>query len=96
MNRAGALLLALAALTPVAADAQGTGRRLALEDYLDIESVSDPKISPDGKQIVYQRGWIDRMAQAVGRDNADSHRAHPNADQERRDESGDADHEGMA
>ena len=34
---------------------------LDLEQYLDMESVSSPRLSPDGSQIVYSRGWIDRM-----------------------------------
>jgi dipeptidyl aminopeptidase/acylaminoacyl peptidase len=34
-------------------------QRLTLEKYLDMETVSDPQISPDGSRIVYTRGWID-------------------------------------
>jgi dipeptidyl aminopeptidase/acylaminoacyl peptidase len=36
-------------------------RRLSLEHYLDMESVSSPQISPDGSTIVYTRGWIDKV-----------------------------------
>jgi dipeptidyl aminopeptidase/acylaminoacyl peptidase len=43
-----------------AGDAPDQGvRRLALEQYLQIEGVSDPRMSPDGQQIVYVRQWID-------------------------------------
>jgi dipeptidyl aminopeptidase/acylaminoacyl peptidase len=35
--------------------------RVTLADYLDWETVSDPQISPDGRQIVYTRGWIDKL-----------------------------------
>ena len=35
-------------------------QRLSLEQYMDIESVSNPRISPDGARIVYTRGWIDK------------------------------------
>jgi dipeptidyl aminopeptidase/acylaminoacyl peptidase len=35
--------------------------RLTLETYLDMETVTDPQISPDGTQIIYTRGWIDKM-----------------------------------
>jgi dipeptidyl aminopeptidase/acylaminoacyl peptidase len=35
--------------------------RLTLDDYLDWETVSDPQISPDGRQIVYTRGWTDAL-----------------------------------
>lgn len=34
---------------------------LSLDLYLEMESVSDPQISPDGKQIIYTRGWIDKV-----------------------------------
>ncbi|MCZ6917914.1 MAG: S9 family peptidase [Gemmatimonadetes bacterium] len=41
-------------------DVPDTGtRRLALEQYLQIEGVSSPRMSPDGRQIVYVRQWID-------------------------------------
>jgi Tol biopolymer transport system component len=29
--------------------------------YLDMVSVSDPEISPDGKQITFTRRWVDKM-----------------------------------
>ncbi len=35
--------------------------RLALETFLEMESVSDPQLSPDGSQIIYTRGWVDKM-----------------------------------
>lgn len=55
-------LLVAALLAAGAAHAQGPEtRRLALEDYLDMESVSSPKLSPDGGQIVFERGWVDRV-----------------------------------
>ena len=34
---------------------------LDLDSYLDMESVSSPRLSPDGQEIVYTRGWIDKM-----------------------------------
>ena len=34
---------------------------LTLDTYLDMETVSDPQLSPDGSQIIYTRGWIDKM-----------------------------------
>src|SRR5687767_11522423 len=34
---------------------------LQVGDYLDYEQVSDPQISPDGKVIVYTRGWVDKI-----------------------------------
>ncbi len=34
---------------------------LSVDLLLDWESVSSPKISPDGKQIVYSRRWVDKV-----------------------------------
>jgi dipeptidyl aminopeptidase/acylaminoacyl peptidase len=36
-------------------------RKLTLDLYFEMESVSAPQISPDGKQIVYSRGWVDKV-----------------------------------
>jgi dipeptidyl aminopeptidase/acylaminoacyl peptidase len=45
-----------------AAAAQDTDtKKISLEMYLDLESVSGPQISPDGERIVYTRGWVDKM-----------------------------------
>ena len=54
---AAAGFAALAAPTPAAAQ-----ERLSLTHYLDMESVSDPRISPDGERIVHTRGWVDKQA----------------------------------
>ena len=35
--------------------------RLTLETFLDMETVSDPQLSPDGTQVIYTRGWVDKM-----------------------------------
>jgi dipeptidyl aminopeptidase/acylaminoacyl peptidase len=66
--RSGAAALALslpllgAALGAAPAAAQtGTNRTLALETYLDLESVADAQIAPDGGRIVYTRRWVDRI-----------------------------------
>lgn len=57
-----ALSTAFVLTAPVGAVAQTDATRtLSLEMYLDLESVSDPQISPDGTQIVYTRGWVDKM-----------------------------------
>lgn len=44
-----------------AAGAQAQGRKLSLDLYLDMEEVADPQISPDGKQIVFTRRWVDKL-----------------------------------
>jgi dipeptidyl aminopeptidase/acylaminoacyl peptidase len=41
--------------------AQRRADRLTVEDYLDWEDVQDPQLSPDGKQVVFTRRWIDKL-----------------------------------
>ena len=36
-------------------------KKLQLEQFFDMETVSNPRISPDGKQIIYTRGWVDKV-----------------------------------
>src|ERR1043166_4485515 len=36
-------------------------RKLELEQYLDMESVNGPGFSPDGRQILYTRSYVDKM-----------------------------------
>jgi dipeptidyl aminopeptidase/acylaminoacyl peptidase len=47
---------ALAAQAPAAA-----GGKLTLDLYLELEGVSDPRVSPDGTQIIYTRQWVDKV-----------------------------------
>ena len=55
------LLLSLL-LLPVALAAQNEpDGTLKLQTYLDWESVSNPEISPDGSQIIYTRGRVDKI-----------------------------------
>ncbi len=65
MSRSRAILpiavLALAGLLAATAPAAAQ-ERLSLTHYLDMESVSDPRISPDGERIVHTRGWVDKQA----------------------------------
>ncbi len=35
--------------------------RLTLDTFLDMETAADPQLSPDGSQIIYTRGWVDKM-----------------------------------
>ena len=60
------LALALAPLAPLAPfaplAAQDRPRdRLAIEDYLEWEDVQNPRLSPDGRQIIYTRRWVDKL-----------------------------------
>jgi acylaminoacyl-peptidase len=41
--------------------AQSTPNRLTIQDIFNLETVSDPQISPDGKRIVYVRQFADIM-----------------------------------
>ncbi len=45
----------------VAAGAQAQSKKLSLDMYLDWETVEDPRISPDGTQIIFTRRWVDKM-----------------------------------
>ena len=56
-------LVLIAATLPSLASSQTDTetKKLTLEMYLDLESVSNPQISPDGARIVYTRGWVDKM-----------------------------------
>ena len=60
-KRAVFLAPALIACLPVLVAAQGEVRKLSLEMYLDLESVTDPRLSSDGRQVVYTRQWFDKM-----------------------------------
>lgn len=51
----------LAGATPPQEPVPASTNRLTLETYLEMETVADPQISPDGSQIIYTRGWIDKV-----------------------------------
>ncbi|HEX6053199.1 MAG TPA: DPP IV N-terminal domain-containing protein, partial [Gemmatimonadaceae bacterium] len=36
-------------------------KNLTLETYFDLEDVQDPQLSPDGKQVIYTRRWVDKL-----------------------------------
>lgn len=52
--------LAAAVVSPLAAQTTAPDR-LTLDLYLEWERVSAPQVSPDGRQIIYTRGWVDKM-----------------------------------
>jgi dipeptidyl aminopeptidase/acylaminoacyl peptidase len=41
--------------------AQKNDKRLETETYFEMESIGSPQISPDGKSIIFTRGWIDKV-----------------------------------
>jgi dipeptidyl aminopeptidase/acylaminoacyl peptidase len=58
------LLTAAILAIPASISAQQASARsdkLSLADYLEWETVGNPQLSPDGKQIIYTRGWIDKL-----------------------------------
>ena len=57
MSLAAAALL----LLPTVLTGQGSPDRLTLDLYWEFESVSDPQISPDGRQIIYTRQSFDKV-----------------------------------
>jgi dipeptidyl aminopeptidase/acylaminoacyl peptidase len=42
-------------------NANAKSTKLTLESYFDLEDVQDPQLSPDGKQIIYTRRWVDKL-----------------------------------
>lgn len=56
----GFLLAGVSAVTAQSAPSVSKSR-LTLERYMDFEGVGDPRISPDGSQVVYSREWVDPM-----------------------------------
>lgn len=61
MNRKFAVLIVVAVAALALAHAQPAPKKLSLDLYLNLEDVRDPQISPDGKQIVYVRRWVDQI-----------------------------------
>jgi dipeptidyl aminopeptidase/acylaminoacyl peptidase len=51
--------ITIIALSPLTAGEAAGG--LDVADFLDLELVSDPQVSPDGTRILYARRWVDRM-----------------------------------
>jgi len=41
--------------------ARSAVNKLTLESYFDLEDVQDPQLSPDGKQVIYTRRWVDKL-----------------------------------
>jgi dipeptidyl aminopeptidase/acylaminoacyl peptidase len=56
-----ALLLVVGAGTAGGAQEKRSDTLLTVDHYLDYEQVGDPQISPDGKQIVYARRYVNKI-----------------------------------
>ncbi len=52
------LLLLLSLALPLMSQERG---KLQLDHFYDMISMSGPRISPDGSEIVYTRGWVDKV-----------------------------------
>ena len=61
MRLGSSLTIAAVLLVNSVAAAQRPSDKLALQDYLEWEQVQAPAFSPDGKQIVFTRRWIDKL-----------------------------------
>ena len=64
MNRSVAVVISVVAILLVTMSpvrAEEATDVLTVEDFLDLERVSDPQLSPDAAKILYTRSWIDRM-----------------------------------
>jgi len=62
MRKACALAIVLVLGTAVSArDKLTAAKGLDRDTFMDMEAVSGTNISPDGKQIVFAREWIDQM-----------------------------------
>ncbi|MGH7712582.1 MAG: TolB family protein, partial [Gemmatimonadaceae bacterium] len=55
------ILAAIAATFSTTLTAQAPDNRLTLASYLEWEDAQSPQLSPDGKQIIYTRRWIDKL-----------------------------------
>ena len=55
--------LSLLAVAPLALGAQEkrADTLLTVEKYLDFEQVGEPRVSPDGSQIIYARRWVNKL-----------------------------------
>jgi Tol biopolymer transport system component len=56
-----ACLLSLSACLSAQALTNDKQRLLDKETFMEMESVSGPAISPDGRQIVFTRTWVDKV-----------------------------------
>ena len=54
------LLLLIAGLGTILAK-QKNYKLLDMETYMEMESIRSPNISPDGRHILFTRGWVDKM-----------------------------------
>jgi dipeptidyl aminopeptidase/acylaminoacyl peptidase len=59
------IAIALALLSLPLQDAPSKPRLLDKETFFDMESVSNPAISPDGRHVVFTRSWVDKVKDEI-------------------------------
>lgn len=57
----GIVLLAALPVRRTPAQEPASDSLLTVNHYLDMEGVSDPRLSPDGTQILYTRRWVNKL-----------------------------------
>ncbi|MBM3790363.1 MAG: S9 family peptidase, partial [Acidobacteria bacterium] len=55
------LCMALVLGLGLASAGQEKSRKLTMDTYMEMESVGAPQISPEGKQIIFSRGFVDKV-----------------------------------
>ena len=58
---AAAMLGAQQAATAPPQASQPQTSKISLDQYFDLEDVQDPRLSPDGKQVIYTRRYVDKL-----------------------------------
>ncbi len=63
MRKARIVVLGCALVASLALGVQGTGKetRLTMDTFMEMETVGSPRISPDGTQIIFSRGFVDKV-----------------------------------
>jgi dipeptidyl aminopeptidase/acylaminoacyl peptidase len=63
--RCSAVAAALLSTAVVSSSASAQEKRadslLTVEKYLDFEQVGEPRVSPDGSQVIYTRRWVNKL-----------------------------------
>ena len=61
MKRLILIVIIILSLGTILTGANNNEKRLDKDTFFEMESISDPNISPDGKHILFTRRWVDKM-----------------------------------
>lgn len=61
LSLALSILFFLAGWAWIGAEEEKSPKLLDIETFMEMESLGNPDISPDGKQIIFTRTWVDKM-----------------------------------